>query len=199
MTRKLVFGTALVAFLAACALTLTSIIVPRWISWDSETPSGERIHYGLHRRCSSLTNSCDHFPQYQDCHGDRYFCSMWRSVGFLMSFAIVLEGMTLITYIVILAGGKQKRESGWKILCGLHVLCGALQLAGMAIIAFLYDNDDRFFPGWKLDVSWIVCTISWSITYLLAGGIAAAAIWMPQEGGYELIPGDSWGEEEMTD
>ena len=59
---------------------------------------------------------------------------MWRSVGFLLSFAVVLEGMTLITYVVILIGGKQKRESGWKILAGLHFLCGAVQCAAMAII-----------------------------------------------------------------
>ncbi len=51
-----------------------------------------------------------------------------------MSFAVVLEGMTLIAYVVILAGGKQKRESGWGVLSGLHVLCAALQCAGMAII-----------------------------------------------------------------
>lgn len=59
---------------------------------------------------------------------------MWRSVGFLLSFAVVLEGMTLITYIVILIGGKQKRESGWKILAGLHFLCGAVECAAMAIM-----------------------------------------------------------------
>ena len=99
-------------------------------------PSGELIHYtyGLHKRCSSLTHACDYFPHQSDCHGDRYFCSMWRSVGFLMSFAVVLEGMTLIAYFVILAGGKQKRENGWKVLCGLHILCAALQCAGMALI-----------------------------------------------------------------
>lgn len=51
-----------------------------------------------------------------------------------MSFAVVLEGMTLITYVVILSGGKQKRESGWKILSGLHFIVGALQLAGMTLI-----------------------------------------------------------------
>lgn len=56
MTRRLVYGGALIAFLAgkcllcphtlrdqltepltAFALTLASIIIPRWISWDSET------------------------------------------------------------------------------------------------------------------------------------------------------------------
>lgn len=55
-----------------------------------------------------------------------------------MSFAIVLEGMTLAAYAVILAGGKQKRESGWRVLGGLHFLVGALQLAGMAIIVGLH-------------------------------------------------------------
>lgn len=191
MTRRVVYSAALVAFMAACAMTLASIIVPRWISWDSETPSGQRIHYtyGLHKRCSSLTGACDYFPAQSDCqHGDRYFCSMWRSVGFLMSFAIVLEGMTLIAYIVILVGGKQQRESGWRVLCGLHVCCAALQCAGMAIIAFLYENDDRFFPGWKLDISWILCTISWSIVIILSAGISVTAVLLPSEGGYELIP-----------
>lgn len=198
MTRKFVYGGALVAFLASCALTLTAIIIPRWISWDEETPSGERIHYtyGLHRRCSSLTKTCEYFPKEQDCHGDRYFCSMWRSVGFLMSFAIVIEGMNLIVYIIILAGGKQKRVEGWKFLAALHMIVAALQVAAMAIIAYLYENDDRFFPGWALDSSWINCTVSWSVQFLLACGICAAAIWLPIEGGYELIPEDDFGEME---
>ena len=51
-----------------------------------------------------------------------------------MNFAVVIEGMTLITFMVVLLGGKQKRETGWKILSGLLVLVGALQCAGMALI-----------------------------------------------------------------
>ena len=54
-----------------------------------------------------------------------------------MSFAIVIEGMNLIVYIIILAGGKQKRESGWKFLAGLHIMVAALQVAAMAIIVSL--------------------------------------------------------------
>ncbi|KAL9021587.1 MAG: hypothetical protein Q9185_001235 [Variospora sp. 1 TL-2023] len=190
MTRRGVYIGALLVFLTACAMTLTSIITPRWISWDSETPGGQHIHYtyGLHRRCSSLTGTCDYFPRAQDCHGDRHFCSMWRSVGFLMSFAVVIEGMTLVAFIVIVAGGKQKREQGWKVLGGLLAFSALVQCAGMAIIAFLYDNDDRFFPGWRLDNSWVLCTVSWSVEMLLAAGITAAAVILPSEGGYELIP-----------
>jgi len=59
---------------------------------------------------------------------------MWRSVGFLMSFAVVGEGGTLIAYIVVLGGGKQKRESGWKILSGMLFLVGVIQCTGMALV-----------------------------------------------------------------
>ena len=59
---------------------------------------------------------------------------MWRSVGFLMSFAVVMEGMTLIAFLVVIAGGKQKRESGWRVLVGLLLLVGMIQCAGMSLI-----------------------------------------------------------------
>jgi hypothetical protein len=59
---------------------------------------------------------------------------MWRSVGFLMSFAVVLEGMTLIAYLVVLAGGKQKRETGWRILTLFLVLIALVQCASMGLV-----------------------------------------------------------------
>lgn len=59
---------------------------------------------------------------------------MWRSVGFLMSFAVVMEGMTLIAFGVMISGGKQKRESGWKIMTGLLVLVGLIQCTAMALV-----------------------------------------------------------------
>ena len=51
-----------------------------------------------------------------------------------MSFAVVLEGMTLIAYLVIMLGGKQKREQGWKVLSGCLVAVGGVQAVGMGII-----------------------------------------------------------------
>ena len=135
-----------------------------------------------------------------------------------MSFAVVIEGMTLIAFIVILAGGVQKRASGWKLLSGMLLLVAAVQLAVMSIVVsdfqqlrqpqqpphcprasvsrllklpvqiYLYDNDDRFFPGWKLDDSWILCTVSASVMIISTGGIVASALSLPSEGGYELIP-----------
>ena len=61
-----------------------------------------------------------------------------------MSFAVVMEGMTVIAYIVMIASGKQKRESGWKVLVGLQVIVGMLLGAAMSIIVsiayvFLFD------------------------------------------------------------
>lgn len=51
-----------------------------------------------------------------------------------MSFAVVMEGMTLIAFLVVIVGGKQKRESGWKILTGLLVLAALIQCTAMALV-----------------------------------------------------------------
>lgn len=51
-----------------------------------------------------------------------------------MSFAVVLEGMTIVAYLIILAGGKQLRESGWGILSLLIMLSAAVQAASMALV-----------------------------------------------------------------
>lgn len=60
---------------------------------------------------------------------------MWRSVGFLMSFAVVLEGMTIAAFAILLVGGKQKREQGWGALTILVTLAAAVQAIGMALMA----------------------------------------------------------------
>lgn len=54
--------------------------------------------------------------------------------------------------------------------------------------AYLFDNEDRFFVGWRLDQSWVFCTVSWCFSLICAGAIVIAAQILPSEGGYELIP-----------
>jgi hypothetical protein len=154
MTRLIVYSTAFVAFLGgkldvsnssrnssltppATAMTLAAIFIPDWITWAVDTDNGGHFTrtIGLHRACSSTTGKCVHYPQQEDCSGsDRYFCSMWRSVGFMMSFAAMLELATLVAYVVVILGGKQKREGGWKVLASMLLLVGVVQCASMAIV-----------------------------------------------------------------
>ncbi|BCR87952.1 uncharacterized protein ACHE_40516S [Aspergillus chevalieri] len=186
LTKTIVYTGTLVVFLAAFGLTISSIVVPKWVSYSNHKHT---YSYGLHRRCSSLTDTCESFPQGEDCHGeDRYFCSMWRSVGFLMSFAVVLEGISVVSYLIILSGGKKLRESGWKVLSLLIVLGAVVQAGCVSIVAYLYDNEDRFFAGWKLGESWVYCTVSWGLSLVCAVVLVLAANTLPSEGGYELIP-----------
>lgn len=104
-----------------------------------------------------------------------------------MSFTILLQGMTLITYLIILGGGKQKRETGWKILTLFLMMIGLVQCAAMGLVSYLYDHDDHFYPGWKLDDSWIMCTVSFCLSLVTAVIIWWTARILPSEGGYELI------------
>jgi len=110
----------------------------------------------------------------------------------MMSVAILFELVTIVTYLVVLFGGKQKREIGWKVLAFMLMIVGILQCASMAIVAYLFDNDDRFFVGWQLDKSWILCTASWSIAVVSAGILPLSAFVLSPEGGYELIPSERY-------
>ncbi|KAG9847805.1 hypothetical protein KCU94_g6849, partial [Aureobasidium melanogenum] len=198
MTRRMVYGIGLWVFLAAVALTFTSMALPDWISYTSPVSTSPNpahpsapihVSYGLHRRCSSLTSGCTPFPVPEDCHGeDRYFCSMWRSVGFLMNFSVVLELATFVAFAVVLLGGRSNREGGWKMCAGLLSVVVVCQVAAMGIVAFLFDHDNRFFVGWKLDRSWILCTVSWIVLLVDMIGITVAAKMLPAEDDYEPIP-----------
>ncbi|KAG9707204.1 hypothetical protein KCU73_g17670, partial [Aureobasidium melanogenum] len=70
-------------------------------------------------------------------------------------------------------------------LLGVVVVC---QIAAMGIVAFLFDHDNRFFVGWKLDRSWILCTVSWIVLLVDMIGITVAAKMLPAEDDYEPIP-----------
>lgn len=58
-----------------------------------------------------------------------------------MSFAVIIELATLIAYAVIILGGKQKRDFGWKVVCGLLAVGAIVQCAGMAIVVSFRVSD----------------------------------------------------------
>lgn len=105
-------------------------------------------HLGLHHYCNTALPSqqCRPFPDPEkDCSGnDRYFCSMWRTTGFLMSFSTVAELATLVSFVVVI-GGK-KREDGWKILSGLLGVVAATQFIAMGLVVC------GKIPRWKRSV-----------------------------------------------
>lgn len=196
MTRLSVYGASLAVFIAASALTLTSILVPHWVSMDVESQNSDTVysqHLGLHHYCNTALpdKPCRTFPdEEKDCDpNDRYFCSMWRTTGFLMSFATVAELATLVCFVVAIGGGSVKREYGWKVLCGLLSVVSVVQFAAMGLISFLYDNDEYFsVPGWRLDTSWILCTVSASVAAILVGALASCAYFLPPEDdGYNFL------------
>ena len=52
----------------------------------------------------------------------------------------------------------------------------------------MFDNDEQFIvPGWHLDKSWILCTVSGGIAVLCALGLAISAFVLPPEEGYEFL------------
>ncbi|KAH7068669.1 hypothetical protein FB567DRAFT_247959 [Paraphoma chrysanthemicola] len=192
MTRRVVYGVGLILTIACTVMTIAGIALPRWVSYS---PNGEREYsYGLHSRCSAVTGTCVPFPRTSDCTKDPSFCNMWRTVGFLISFAVVVELCTLVSFIVIIGGGVQRRVAGWQVASGVLLFSAVVQCAGMAIVAFLFDNDSRFWDGWHLDTCFHLVTASWSILVLTSAGIIASALYLPAEGDYDLLPEQEYRE-----
>ncbi|PHH92849.1 hypothetical protein CDD83_4271 [Cordyceps sp. RAO-2017] len=198
MTRVSVYSSALVAFIAATAMMVASIATPNWVSYSVTTAKGDTYEkkIGLHKMCSNLnTPQCHSFPPEELCqNGERYFCSMWRTVGFMASFATILCLACLISFLVIMRGGKYKRETGWPFVGGMLSIVAVVQLVVISIVAYLFDHDSQFdIPGWHLDFSWYLSTFSAVICLLSAAGLAASAYMLPPEEGYEFLgdAGDS--------
>lgn len=122
-------------------MTLAAILVPHWVSMDVAVHGGDKTysqHLGLHHYCNTALpgKPCRTFPDTEkDCSSnDKYFCSMWRTSGFLMSFATVAELATLVGFVVTIGGGKVKREYGWKILSGLLATVAVVQFAALGLV-----------------------------------------------------------------
>lgn len=113
-------------------MTIASISMPRWVSYS---PNGEREYsYGLHTRCSAVTGTCVPFPKSSDCTKDPSFCNMWRTVGFLTSFGVVVELCAIVAFVVIISGGVQRRAAGWQVAVGVLSFSALVQCAAMAIV-----------------------------------------------------------------
>lgn len=102
--------------------------------------------------------------------------------------AFILELAGIIAFSVALLGGKQRRTQGWKMVGGLVALVGVAQLAGVSIIAWCLEHEDRFISGWKLDRGWVLGVVSAGVQVLVAGWIISSPWFVEEEGGYDLIP-----------
>jgi len=122
-------------------MTITSVVLPNWVSYHVRHKPGnggkEIIlddRFGLHQRCTN-TLGCFTFPEEHRCEGsERSLCTMWRTTGFLMSLAVVVDLASLVGFWVIMAGGKVKRERGWKILGVMMIGAGVIQFFAMAVV-----------------------------------------------------------------
>lgn len=119
-------------------MVVASIAMPNWIDYAVTTAKGDTIHktIGLHKSCSTLDGGrCSPYPTAALCQsGQRYFCTMWRTTGWLASFSVVLGLAGLVAFAVTLGGGKYKRESGWPFVGGLIATFSAVQLIVISVV-----------------------------------------------------------------
>lgn len=119
-------------------MTIAALATPHWVSYTVTTTAGDHLskHIGLHKSCSSLDDPpCRRFPYKSLCQeGERYFCSMWRSVGFLAWVTALLCLAGLVSFLVVMRGGKYKRETGWPFVTSMMALVSVVEFVVIAIV-----------------------------------------------------------------
>ncbi|KAG5979706.1 hypothetical protein E4U55_004845 [Claviceps digitariae] len=193
MTRIYVYSLALVAFAASTVMIIASIFQPSWISYHVTSPKGDTfdVRVGLHERCFSTHDPpCKPYPPADLCQGEsgQYFCSVWRTVGFLASLSAILCLATLVCFLVVMKGGKYRRETGWPLVSGMLTVVAIFEFVIISAVAYLFDHDDQFtIPDWSLDVSWTTSLASAVISLAGAAGLAVSAYLMAPEEGYDFL------------
>jgi len=131
-------------------MTITSIILPRWVYYSVTTPKGDHIlqTIGLHQSCSNLRDPpCQTFPTEEQCDpsasDNARFCHLWRSAGFLANLAVALHLVMVVVYIFLIGGGKQRREFGWKVLAGFLTCVAVIEYVIIGIVVSLYQTNRR--------------------------------------------------------
>lgn len=84
-------------------------------------------------------------------------------------------------------GGKQARESGWKVVVPMVCVAAGAQVAGVGIVGYVFEHEGRFFDGWRLGRCWVLVMVSWVVELCVAVGVGVASWVMEEEGGYQLI------------
>jgi len=184
------------------AMSAASTAIPKWVSYSMKTSVGPG-HWksvGLYAACASVStmtlegHECRSFPGDEFCKAgggyERTFCSMWRDIRLMAWLVLSGHATSIGTLLAILAGGRMKRETGWKFLGCLLPVIAIVELSILGIVAYLYDHDDQFMvPGQYLDTSWYLGATSATITVLVALGLCISALVLPPEIGYRALKG----------
>ncbi|KAK2609290.1 hypothetical protein QQS21_002225 [Conoideocrella luteorostrata] len=127
------------------------------------------------------------------CEGTtgQWFCSVWKTVGFLATFSTILCLAGLVCFLVVIKGGKYRRETGWPLISGMLTLVALIQFAVLIAVWYLYEHDDQFtIPGWHLGASWDISLASAILSLATAVGLTVSAYLLPPEEGYEFLEDD---------
>ncbi|KAI7862813.1 hypothetical protein BDF14DRAFT_1469891 [Spinellus fusiger] len=177
-----------ILFLINYSLTLTALIVPKWVSFVIPVPIYYEKSYGLFRECNNLSGSCIPFPRGdQKACEEEGFCELWHASAAGMVLAAVVGGLTVLALLGALCGGRMNREKAWKGIACLFVLGAIPQAFSMGVIAYLFNTSAFFYIGARYNVSFVLCIVSWCLNVLLAVILSMIGVLSPPSYSYMSI------------
>ncbi|CAG8531633.1 3278_t:CDS:2 [Funneliformis caledonium] len=171
-------------FTISYTFTLLSLLLPNWLLFSTPKPFRTYTNIGLFKRCSNtiFNDECRPFPSsdYNDCE-EKFFCEEWGLAVTTMILAAILGGLTWLNFVLILLGGRLRREKAWKNSSGLLLLHALFQFITIFLIAHIYTTSEKFYFGVKYDYSFIFANISACLSVLLSLTLFTNGLFSPPE------------------
>ncbi|RIB26746.1 hypothetical protein C2G38_181782 [Gigaspora rosea] len=166
------YTLAAITFFGSNVCSWFALLTPKWLLFESPRPYRTTTNYGLFLKCSSLNvDPCRSFPsddEYDDCAEDG-FCEEWSTAKTDMIFACIIGGVAFFYLLyVLLFGGMNHKQIGWKYISGAVFITSLLQISTVSLIAHLYNTSDRFYYGVKFDICFMLASSSAGLNFVLA-------------------------------
>ena len=100
----------------------------------------------------------------------------------------MLQLASLIVFTICLAGGKQKRVQGWKLLCGIVGLSAVAKIAAVSFVGHMGSHEERFQDGWMVGRSWALAVAASAVEVGICVGLWGSRYFLEEEGGCKLSP-----------
>ncbi|KAM0748646.1 hypothetical protein T439DRAFT_69331 [Meredithblackwellia eburnea MCA 4105] len=124
------------------------------------------------------------------------FCDSWITAGYVTQLSLIFTPIAAIsTALILLPNSRLKRDTGWKLVGGLLSLNVLFTLTGWSLVLGEFSNDVKFDVGCRLGKSFILSTISWSLSFIAATSLLVIGSgvnvpgfgWASEQDGYERI------------
>ncbi|KAG9292139.1 hypothetical protein G9A89_005283 [Geosiphon pyriformis] len=179
MVTVAVYIVSFSIFACSFVVSVISLLIPRWLYFETPRPNKTVTSYGLFKKCSTLVGGCRNFPleDYGDCN-EEGFCDNWSAAIYDLILAAFISTIALLyLFFFVLMPDSSHRTNAWMWATGMFALSAALQTNAIYTIDYLKNNSGMFAYE-SYDVAFALASSSTILNWVNAAMLGGTGLWL---------------------